>query len=724
VRLRKKSLVWFSLTALMVAIVIGSFAWFLAFEPIAEIPSFEKVQSTYVKSEGILLDRNGEVIQELRIHRQGRCLEWTSLADISPALQSAVLQAEDRKFYSHRGIDWISVGASLIDLLRGRHPRGASTITMQLAAMQDENLKPNDSRRSIFQKLGQMRAARTYEKSWSKSEILETYLNLVTFRGELQGVGAAARGLFSKEPQGINNVEAVILAALVRAPNAPGSAVAERAHALARSLHLGMSRAEIETATVGALARPYYIRPQVALAPHIARQLFNEARSGGDFSETIQCTLDGRLQRFVAETLRRHVLGAGSRNMHDGSALVVDNRSGEVLAYVGNIGEQSSARYVDGIRAQRQAGSTLKPFVYGLAFERRLLTPASLIDDSPLDIPSPGGVYRPRNYDNQFRGLVTARTALASSLNVPAVKVLNLVGIEPLVERLRQLGFKDIRTAEYYGPSLALGSADIALWNLVNAYRAIANAGDWSPLRLTLREPMPPRKVVMSAESSFLISDSLSDRESRSLTFELESPLSTRFWTAVKTGTSKDMRDNWCVGFSEHYTVGVWAGNFSGDPMWNVSGITGAAPVWVEIMNQLHSREPSNRPQSPRGIIQRFVDIPSISLAKQEWFIEGTETTLVQGADAQIVPRIAYPKTGTIVALDPDIPSEAQRLFFEAEPEGTTLEWILDGRSLGTTAALVPWAPRRGKHVLKALDPLGKELDTVEFEVRGNQTSQ
>jgi penicillin-binding protein 1C len=709
-----------SVAALIVAVILGGCGWILVFQPIPEIPSFGKVQSTYVKSEGILLDRNGEVIHELRIHRQGRRLDWTTLVNISPALQSAVLEAEDRRFYTHGGVDWTSVGASLADLFRERHARGASTITMQLAAMQDQSLKPTDSRRSFFQKLRQMRAARGYEKRWSKAEILETYLNLVTFRGELQGVGAAARGLFSKEPQGINHVESVILAALLRAPNAPSNTVAERAYTLAQSLHLAMSRAEVEAAAIEALGKPYYIRPQVSLAPHIALQLFNEARSRGEFAETIHCTLDRRLQHFVAETLSRHVLGAGSTNMHDGAALVVDNRSGEVLAYVGNIGAQSSARYVDGIRASRQAGSTLKPFVYGLAFERRLLTPASLIDDSPLDISSPGGVYRPRNYDNQFRGFVTARMALASSLNVPAVKVLNLVGTDILVERLRRLGFDNIRTAEFYGPSLALGSADIALWDLVNAYRAIANGGGWSPLRLAFREPMGPQRAAMSAEASFLIADILSDRESRSLTFELESPLSTRFWTAVKTGTSKDMRDNWCVGFSEHYTVGVWAGNFSGDPMWNVSGITGAAPVWVEIMNQLHSREPSRRPQPPRGIIRRFVDIPSISQARQEWFISGTETTLVQRADSQAVPRIAYPKAGTIVALDPDIPSEAQRLFFEAEPEGTTLEWILDGQSLGAAAALVPWAPLKGKHVLKVLDARGKELDSVDFEVRGN----
>jgi penicillin-binding protein 1C len=718
--LRRKVLARFFIAAFIGTAILSALAWILVFQPLPGIPSFEKVRSVYAKSDGTLLDRNGDIIHELRIRRRGRRLEWTSLNNISPALQSAVIHAEDRRFYRHGGVDWISVGASFADLFRATRARGASTITMQFAALQDENLKPNDSRRSFFQKLRQMRAARAYEQSWSKERILEAYLNLVTFRGELQGAAAAARGLFSKEPQGISDVEAVILASLLRSPNAVSSVVAQRAYALSQSLNLRLKYSELGTATTEVLAKPYYVRPQVALAPHIAQQLFNEARSRGEFPEVITCTLDTRLQSFAAESLRRHVLAAGPRNMHDGSVLVVDNRSGEVLAYVGNIGDQSSARYVDGIRAARQAGSTLKPFVYALAFERRLLTPASLIEDSPLDIPAPGGVYRPRNYDNQFRGTVTARIALASSLNVPAVKTLKLVGVETLVENLHRLGFKDMKTPEFYGLSLALGSADIALWDLVNAYRAIANSGNWSPLRLTSGKSEGLGHQVISPEAAFLVSDILSDRESRSLTFDLESPLSTRFWTAVKTGTSKDMRDNWCVGFSDRYTVGVWAGNFSGDPMWNVSGITGAAPVWIEIMNQLHSRESSRRPQAPPGLIRRFVDIPSISQSKQEWFFKGTETAIVQHAAGRVVPRIAYPTAGTVVALDPDIPPEDQRLFFESEPEGSSLEWILDGHSLGTTAALIPWAPRKGKHVLKVLDKFGKELDAVDFEVRGN----
>jgi penicillin-binding protein 1C len=390
-----------------------------------------------------------------------------------------------------------------------------------------------------------------------------------------------------------------------------------------------------------------------------------------------------------------------SQNVQDGSVLVVENKTGEVLAYVGNSGDLASARYVDGTQGLRQAGSILKPFLYGLAFGQRLMTPVSLIDDSPLDLPAVNGIYRPENYDNQFHGLVTARTALASSLNIPAVKALNLVGVEAFVQELGALGFRGLRSADFYGPSLALGSADVTLWDLVNAYRCLANGGVWSPLRLTFGEDSgPPRHRVFSPEVAFMISDILSDRESRSQTFSLESPLSTRFWSAVKTGTSKDMRDNWCVGYSSQYTVGIWTGNFPGQPMWNVTGITGAAPVWVEIMNWLHRSQTSNQ-------------------SRREWFLKGTETGRVQEASGPVRYRISYPANGTVIALDPDIPDEGQKLFFESQPADPDLHWRLNGLDIGLAGSPVPWAPRRGKYTLSLV--MGKHmLDSIDFEVRGN----
>jgi penicillin-binding protein 1C len=304
---------------------------------------------------------------------------------------------------------------------------------------------------------------------------------------------------------------------------------------------------------------------------------------------------------------------------------------------------------------------------------------------------------------------------------VPAVKALDLIGIDSFIETMQRLDFSDIRTPDYYGLSIALGSADITLWDLVGAYRALANGGAWSPLLLTREEsPTAPRRII-SPEAAFLVADILSDRESRSRTFSLESPLSTRYWTAVKTGTSKDMRDNWCVGFSDRYTVGIWAGNFSGEPMWNVSGITGAAPVWIDIMNWLHRRQSSSPHKAPEGAVRRTVEFPSTAEVKQEWFIRGTEAETMQKPEDGIFPKIVYPASGTVIALDPDIPKDDQKMFFEARPESANLEWNLDGQRLEPSAALVPWTPRKGKHVLRLMDAGQRELDSVTFEVRGNE---
>jgi penicillin-binding protein 1C len=537
------------------------------------MPSYQDVRSHYRSSDAVLLDRHGEVIQELRVDPYARRLAWTKLADISPALVAAVIRSEDKRFYRHHGVDWKAAVSAALGNLCGNGRRGASTITMQLAAMIDNGLRPGAGRRSLSQKWKQMRAAERLDGTWTKNEILETYLNLVSFRGELQGIAAASRGLFEKAPGGLDEAESAVLASLIRSPNAPAERVAERSAQLAVSLGSAIPPGRIAALALDRLSAPYTVWKRTDLAPHVARMLVR----GG--ARSVRSTLDAGIQRFAVGVLAQAVGGLSGQNVRDGAVLVADNATGEVLAYVGNSGGWSSAPFVDGIRARRQAGSTLKPFLYGLAIEERMLTAASLIEDEPLELPTGRGLYRPANYDHEFRGDVTVRNALASSMNIPAVKTLGLVGADAFVKKMEAFGFTGLAEPEHYGPSLALGSADITLWDLVNAYRTLANGGVWSRLRLSPGEKPGPYRRALSRGASFIVADILSDSEARSSTFSLESALATRFWTAVKTGTSKDMRDNWCVGFSDRYSVGVWVGNFSGAPMWDVSGVSGAAPV-------------------------------------------------------------------------------------------------------------------------------------------------
>ena len=694
---------------------------FLADVAAFALPSYQEVRQSYVKSDSLLLDRHGEILHELRTDKDRRRLDWTPLKNISPVLKEAVIQAEDRRFYEHGGVDYRSIGAALIQGLTSESLRGASTITMQLASLLDKELQSKKGRRSIWQKERQILNAWEIEKKWSKAEVFEAYLNLVTFRGELQGIAAASRGLFGKDPHGLDQSESLILASLIRSPNASLEEVSKRALYLDRTMNWQGAGDHIHAKVRQVFLGPHFLRPQAAFAPHMARQLLQGRPNGC----TVTCTLDSRIQRFAIDRLTHHLLSLKSQNVKDGALLILDNGTGDVLAYVSYSGEPSSSRFLDGVQARRQAGSTLKPFLYGLAFDRRILTPASLLDDSPLDIAVISGIYQPRNYDSQFKGFVTSRIALASSLNVPAVKTLSLVGIEPFLNRLRQLGIKGLHeSGDFYGPSLALGSADVSLWELTNAYRCLAKEGQWSGPRLTPGDDGSAReKRVFSREATFLISDILSDREARSATFGLENPLSTRFWTAVKTGTSKDMRDNWCIGYSRRYTVGVWTGNFSGEPMWNVSGVTGAAPIWMEMMDFLHRDVSSVKKEPLSGLVRKKIEFSQgVAATREEWFIRGTEPHSQNQRTSQFNPRILYPPSGTVMAIDPDIPPELQRVFFVSQVHEDDFQWVLNGSALEKTGRTISWIPKAGKYHLAIADKDEKILDYVYFEVRGPET--
>jgi len=352
--------------------------------------------------------------------------------------------------------------------------------------------------------------------------------------------------------------------------------------------------------------------------------------------------------------------------------------------------------------------------------EKRYLTAASILDDAPVHLETPSGLYIPQNYDRDYKGKVSLRTALASSLNIPAVRSLVLLGVERFRDRLREFGYLSIKQpGQYYGFSLALGSAEVSLMEQVNAYRALARGGVFSPLHLKPGAAAGETRRVLDESAAFIIADILSDRAGRAVTFGLSNPLATRFWAAVKTGTSKDMRDNWCIGFSRRYTVGVWVGNFQGDSMRDVSGVTGAAPAWLEIMNALHENQPSDPPAAPPGVVSATIRFePPVEPPRSEWFLQGTETGLVRLAEAKTQPpRIASPAHGVIIALDPDIPFANQAVIFTARPASADARFILDGKPMKEPGNR--WRPVPGTHKLALVGQGGKVYDQVEFTVRG-----
>ena len=674
------------------------------------VPTFAEVKAAHRPSDVTLVDRRGTPIQTVRVDKSVRRLAWTPLADVSPALLTAIVLSEDRRFWEHAGVDWQAAAHSAWANLWNTRTRGASTLTMQLAGLIDDGLARPAGGRSVGQKLGQALTATRLERGWKKSEILEAYLNSVPLRGEIVGIEALAQTLFGKRPSGLDAHEAAIAAALVRSPNAKAADVGERACGVLQLQRLECAgvRALAETA----LARRGAMPLGEQLAPHFARQALDPAGA------TVQASpLDARLQRFAVAQLRRQLAELAGRNVEDGAAVVLDNASGEVLAWVGSSGGLSAAAQVDGVLARRQPGSTLKPFVYALAFEKRLITPATLLDDSPAQIATGAGLYLPQNYDRGWKGFVSARTALGASLNVPAVRVGAMLGGDAVLARLNALGLDLPQSAGWYGASLALGSADVTLLGLTNAYRALANGGRHAPVAIAAGQRSSPTRVGDPA-ASFLVADILADNNARVRTFGWSSPLATRGFAAVKTGTSKDMRDNWCVGFTDRYTIGVWVGNASGAAMHDVSGVSGAAPVWQAIAGHLHAGRPSKAPPLPAGVVvQRIAFDSGREPDRDELFLAGSErallraTTEVGGAERF---GITSPRDGSIFAIDPDIPPSAQRITFEGE-RGT---WRLDGRPLGVGERL-RWAPWPGRHRLELVGAGGQTLQSVRFEVRG-----
>jgi penicillin-binding protein 1C len=683
----------------------------------AAVPEYAAVRASWRPSEAWLLDRHGVELARQRLDFDVRRFEWVELEAVSPVLLEAIVAGEDRRFWDHGGVDWRSVAGALRDTLLRDRRRGASTITMQLAQLlPTADGRAAHTRGDLWAKLRQVRTARGLEARWSKPQILEAYLNLLGFHGELQGIGAAAAVLAGKTPRGLDRAESAVLAALLPAPGAGVERTVQRACARLGFDHPADGCAKVRATATGMIARQRVPLAAPALAPHLARRLLR--RPG----ERVVTTLDAGVQRLAIASLQRQLAEVGKRNVRDGAVLVVDTSGGDVLAYVGSAAASSRAAEVDGVRALRQAGSTLKPFLYGLAFERGYLTAASLLEDSPLDLDTASGLYIPQNYDRGFKGPVSVRAALGNSLNVPAVRALLLTGVDEFRERLYDVGFVSIdRDGDYYGFSLALGSAEVSLWQQAQAYRTLARGGSDAPLRLRRDEPVPPSpsRGSMTPAASFIVADVLADRAARALTFGPAGPLNTPYWSAVKTGTSKDMRDNWCIGFSPRFLVAVWVGNFEGDSMHDVTGVTGAGPVWAEVMEALHRDVRVEPPMPPADVVSTQVAYaPAHEAARREWFIAGTERTLVEAtAPAHAIARIASPADATVIALDPDIPPRAQRVPLRARGNVDGLDFELDGVRLGGAGRPVLWLPTSGVHRLVLVDETGRAVDRVRFTV-------
>jgi penicillin-binding protein 1C len=693
----------------------------------ARTPSFQKVTELALGSDRVLLAADGQVVQTLRTDFSKRRLAWHPLASFTEELRVAVIGAEDRRFFSHPGVDFLGLGRAILALFSQESVQGASTISMQLGDLiQPEVLTENRSipKGSVLHKISQMSRALALEIRWNKAQILEAYLNLIHLRGEFQGVPAVTEAYFKKKTLALDAAEAAVVATMISSPNQGQVALKRRTCLLVKRLaiHNAAFAAAADCSTtdlaVETLIRAHPTLPtQLGSSPHLARRLFKTHRD----ATILQSTINAQLQNEVQAILEKNLAALRNSNVNDSAAIVIENRTGKVLAYVGAV-TSSSSPHVDGVEAYRQAGSTLKPFLYGKALDLKLLTAASILNDEPTAISWEGNIYRPTNYDRQFYGTVSIREALASSLNVPAVKIVTIVGLQRSYQVLKTLRLTNLKDQDFYGVSMALGAVDVRLDELTNAYRMLANSGEWSPLIFKENEVQAPSEHLFSRETAFILSSILSDADARALGFGWDSPLETPFWTAVKTGTSKDYRDNWCIGFSEHYTVGVWTGNFNAEAMDKVSGVSGAGPSWFAIMERLHRSKQSHSPPVSENIVTKEIRHAWATHQHKEFFIRGTEPeTNVMEPALEKNAQFVFPADGSTLVRDPHIDPAHIALFVRFKgkvPNNSRI--FFDGLEKGEAVSpfkLTDFSV--GPHELSIRAPDGQIAARAKFSVRG-----
>jgi penicillin-binding protein 1C len=698
-----------------------------------------------------LLDRHGLPLRTTRAPT-GERGGWVSIDQIDADVIRAFVAIEDRRFYQHHGIDARALARAARDALRhGRVVSGGSTITMQTARLL------RGTKRNWPGKFAQLLWALRMDAQLDKNAILERYLNRVPLGEGTVGVPAAAAHYFGASAAELSIGQAALLAGFARAPArdnavaAPQRAQARRTIVLARMQSAGyITTLDAERAA----AEPIQLvdAQNRFLAPHFTTRLLQ--RISPTETGALRTTLDLDLQKALESEVRHTVSTLRKRTVQQAAAVVLDNASGDVLAWVGSPDFfADTAGQVDMVTSPRQPGSALKPFLYGLAFDRGF-NAASVLPDVPRTYNTALGPYRPQNYDRRFRGPVRAREALASSYNVPAVELAERMGADALLRTLHNAGFTSLtQSAQHYGLGLALGNGDVTLLELANAYRGLANGGVWRAHQWIVdasRTMQSAERRFISPAAAALVLDILADPVARVPGFGVETPLDFAFRTASKTGTSRHFTDNWAVATTANFTVAVWVGNFSGRPMQGVSGISGAGPLLFRAVLQTAERYPPGQLVHPEraGLIAAPVcilsglratpDCPSMI----EWFAKGSEphefdtwqtggqTVLppeyaewsagqssslpvaqVQSKPAESAPRIVSPLNGD--HFERPLNVEARYATIPLAARGTgPVRWSVDGRAIRGAR----WQLETGTHVIRATWPSGAR-DSVTITV-------
>ena len=671
------------------------------------IPRLETAQSRTI------VDRNGFVLYEPITTRE-------FINDVPPNVAKATIAAEDRRFLHHFGVDPIAITrAAWHDVKHFAIVEGGSTITQQVAKM-----LLADRDRGIVAKIHEAIVAVRLERKYSKREILAMYVNLAPYGNQIHGIAKASRHYFGCAPEDLTPAQAAFLASL---PRRPGD----------------VKRALQRQQRVAPGERLRFVDDsRDVVAQHFIERVMEQSNA-----PRIETTLDATLQRQVQGIIAAHRDDLLRHNAHSVAVAVLDNATGEWLAWEGS-GDYFGSSFggaIDGVTALRQPGSAMKPFTYALAFERGD-SPATVLADVPQSFPTAeeGVVYTPRNYDGQYRGPLRARAALAGSENVPAVALLSRVGAPALLRFLRHAGFTDLhKTADYYGLGLTLGDAEVRLQQLVAAYSIFARGGTWIEPSMLKRPASKPTRLL-SQRTAFWITDILSDPHAREFIFGSGGSLDFPFPVAVKTGTSQAYRDNWTIGYTRAVTVGVWVGNFDRTELRNSTGVTGAGPIFHDVMLTAakHTDEaivdpPSNVERAPICVLsgrRPSINCPATDI---EWipteapvqFCSWHQRDTINWPDeyrAWAAPRtpdktlppprvarlkVTNPPDGATYYIDPTLRTQFQTLSLRAIAH-SKIEWHVDDRRVASNWPLTP-----GTHTITATDDDGHR-DAVKIFVK------
>ena len=705
-----------------------------------------------------LLDRSGRPLRAVLSERQG-VDAWVRLDDVAPEMVNAVLVSEDRRFFSHPGVDPLAVARAIkSNASRGRVVSGASTLTQQLL----RTLETEPTSRDLSAKLREAYWATRLELVTDKNEILEAYLNRVPFAPGVYGVEEAARYFFDKPARALSLAESVHLAVLIRAPSTfdlyseEGRAEIKpfaddllerlREHDLVDTQ--AAQRAQTEPLALSHLPHPF-------LAAHFCDLVLPHTLDRrGDQRTTVDLSLQQAVEGMVANHLRM----LSEHHVNNAAVIVAEVETGEVLALAGSasFGRETDGQHNAAV-SLRQPGSTLKPFVYALLLGQ-VGQAGFVLPDLPIYRDSHSLGYIPENYDGKFHGPVSVRTALGSSYNVPAVRALETVGVENLLILLRSLGMTSLdQPADHYGLGLTLGDGSVSLWQLVEAYRTLARHGRHSALSMLKGETPSSEEQALSENLAALVTDVLADRQARVPSFGSPNALEFSFPVAVKTGTSKGYRDNWCVGYTPKHVVGVWVGNSDGSAMRSVSGIAGAGPLFRDVMLQLGdggdfstdglpplricalSGQAAND-DCPQVRVEPglpTVSVPQCSTCRldgsgtlafdldplyREW---GTEQGLPLAPSAKADTdssrfRFVYPLDGDVFLPDHDLGGSYQKVRLRTAGGVGPYRWSVDDKPLpDLTEAQIWWALSPGRHQIRVRDSRGTE-DSLSLRVVKN----